>query len=348
MKTVGGKFYGEGAYGCAFSPSPACTTPETQIGKLPEDNNKVIAKVFSKIKDMDTEWKLGKQMQKIDPKQKLFYYPVATCNTTVAEVKKDPDGTKCSYTRRKKNTDVLPIVKMVKGGMTIEEWVQQNQVDVKTFVAALLPVVAALRSLGKAKMIHHDLKFNNILYDPATKETKVIDFGLMIPMQDAFTPSKNKFLRSKYWLHPPEYHIERHVATLRNPQKEDARRILNGVISMLSFYFNKTTKTILKDTLINKVYGSYCDYEESFMKYFFGGVFNKRSGTESIKYMCKYANKVDIYSLGMDMLYLSEYLVYPSQAEREKFYGVIRMFLQPDPRKRPGPTKATSMLKSLM
>lgn len=351
MKKVGGKFFGEGTYGCAFSPSPACITDETTIGKVPSDKSKAIAKVFLKKQAMNVEWDLSKQIQKIDPKQKSFLYPLSQCDTTVAELKKDPDAARCSYTRSYKDPTILPMVKMTKGGMTLEKYVKKNNVSLTDFVGAVLPVLGGIRKLNKAKMVHNDLKFNNILYDPDTFETKIIDFGLMIPEKDAFDILKNVDVRSKYWLHPPEYLAESFVRNLpyfEYPVKRHARKIVADVMKMLDIFFDSTTKIRLKDTLVNKVFESYCEYEEEFTKYLLNGVLNKRRGQESIDYMTKYANKIDIYSLGISMMYLGDYLYFMSSKEEDKFYAVLKHFVHPDPRKRPGPTKAAKLLKSLV
>lgn len=351
-KKRGGDFFGEGTYGCTFSPPPSCSGAETNIAKLPHNHAHIMAKIFRKQEELDNEWSYATQIAKIDPEQKIFLYSAARCETSSKNVRADPQSRSCTILKsvpRKPTT--MYMSKMKRGGMTLDDLVRKNSVSLQQIIPIMLPVLEGIRKLIKNKLIHHDLKFDNVLYDPVTKTTNIIDFGLMVSMTGVYDPSINEFLYSDYWLHPPEYHIAKFIYDNPNviyPVKEQCRRTSRQALELLDVYFDDMTKAKLKDIIINRMFGgSECDYDDYFMNYM-KAVYNHRRGIDAINYMAKHANKIDVYSFGIILTYISTYLSFQSPVEKQQYFDIVKMFVHPDPRKRPGPTKAATMLKSVL
>lgn len=350
MKTDGGDFFGEGTYGCTFSPPPQCSGQQTSIAPLPKKKGQILAKVFRDIDDLDEEWRFAKQIAKIDPKQRVFIYSAARCATSSKNVRKDRQASECSIVNQAPDNATLHMALMKKGGVTIEEFaLSKGGISLKEFIFAVLPIIDGIDMLIKNKIVHHDLKFNNILYDPKTRVTNIIDFGLMIPMTGAFNKRLNPYLFSNYWLHPPEYRIAQYAYEhyRSGPSTEECYAVARDAIATLDVYFDNRTKETIKSGITQYTFQSEYEYEEAFV-HFMSSVFNRRKGKAALDYLAKYANKIDIYSLGIMMVFLSSYLKFRDTNERKEFMSVVKFFVHPDPRKRPSPKKAVIMLKGVL
>jgi serine/threonine protein kinase len=323
MRSKGGKFEGEGSYACTFSPAPKCTGQEEVVGNL-KKKKKDIAKVFHSQHSMEEEWVYSKQMAYVSEK----------------ELRKDPTADQCSFLSGNKNT-MYPMLKMAHGGVNLDAYFENNLLNMNILVDITISVLKGLRKLAKNRIIHNDLKFNNIVYDPQTGNTRVIDFGLSMKMADAFKPQKNRFLKSKYWLHPPEYRLTQHLGSTPI-NRDDARKMFREEYDLLDIYFSDSHPTTLISFITDKLY-SYCDYEALYMKY----VMRISKMTGDVKeYMTKHAAKVDLYSLGISLIHLSLFVTYKSPRAEARFLEVIKALVHPDPSKRPSIGKLITMLET--
>jgi serine/threonine protein kinase len=353
---VGGDFFGEGTYGCTFSPPPACTQSEDVARGRNRNRGAAsahIGKIFDDEESFNTEWNIAQKMAKVDPAQSIFLYPISKCTTTLKDIKKDRQAKKCSYVVKavkaaKAATTTFPMVNMVKGGMTLEGYVRNNRVSPTVFLNAIIPILKGLKLLKRHNLVHHDLKFDNILFNPTTSDTKVIDFGLLVPLKGVYDETVNEYLYSNYWLHPPEYRIFQYVNNHTYSQvaattKDDARKLLEENLKIIDINFVSGYKHTLKDIIIKKCFKYHCEYDEAFVKYMLA-VCKRPSKANAFQYMTKHATKIDIYSLGITMTYLSMFLDYRDDVQKNKLMELIKHFVHPDPRKRPSPTTALALI----
>lgn len=342
MRNHGGKFEGEGTYACTFTPPPQCLTPEEKLDTTQQVQTE-LAKIFSNNQSMYKEWDYAKKMHKVDPKQKFLIYPKSRCDVLRQEILKDPTAFQCSFLNKKgkgKKPTLYPMLTMAYGGKALDSYVESG-LPAKDLINILIDVLKGMRLLARHKLVHHDLKFNNILYDVQTEKTKIIDFGLTIGMSDVFNMRKNGFLNSKYWLHPPEMRLTSLVAKKQPVLKELAREHFKKEIELLNIYFSNDHPTALKDIIMQDMY-TYCDYEADYIKY----VMRVSKKDDPIAYMTKYANKIDLYSLGISMIHLSQYAWYDTLEQRSRFMKVIAALINPDPTKRPSIGKTITMLEN--
>lgn len=64
------------------------------------------------------------------------------------------------------------------GGISLEDWIQGNSLDVGEFLLIAEKIVSTLEQLHRQYIIHKDIKPANILINPNTLEIKFIDFSL--------------------------------------------------------------------------------------------------------------------------------------------------------------------------
>lgn len=341
----GGDFFGEGSYGCTFSPPPKCSSTEVAIAKLPTRKTDVLGKVFKEERDMRKELAFGEIMARIDPRQKIFLYPASSCETTLRELRKDPQATKCSYTTSSAMTnDAFHMVKMKRGGVTLDQYLHTHRTTPHDFVEMMKPVITGLKMLHKNGMVHHDLKFDNILYSPGKKVTNIIDFGLMQRQETVFDPSVNRYLYSNYWLHPPEYRIAQQVHSHPSkPTDDDGRALCQEVMTTIDVYFEDYAPATLRELIVNQAFRYTCAYEEAFLGYM-KAVW--RAKGSKLDFMRKQAHKIDIYSLGITMIYMSQLLHFRGSGARVKWMEAMKLFVHPDPRKRPSASRALSILQN--
>jgi hypothetical protein len=99
--------------------------------------------------------------------------------------------------------------------------------------------------------------------------------------------------------------------------------------------FSSQDKASMRHLLTNPPMFAYCEYESAIMK-FFSSVAKQKGVVAKKKYMDKFKNKVDVYGIGISMLYLSSYLDY-AHISREKyanFIELMRNMVNPNPAKR--------------
>lgn len=337
----GGANLGEGTYGCTLDPAPKCSSPEVTIhthkgksintskfGKL------TVGKIMVYEDAFEDEIDQVSQLYKIDPTQKYFIYPVTRCSVKHSDVIKVPGAMQCKNVST--NAKTMKMLKMTNGGMAMDEYIRSHNVTPIALLQMIRNIVEGAKKLSSKGFIHHDMKFNNWLIDPNTLTAKIIDFGLMIRSDDAFTPN-NPFLGSKYWLHPPEYRYYVYLESTKwdTPTEQKIRWIMADDLKLNDHRFASQDKASMRHLLTNPPMFAYCEYEAAVMKFF--ATVSKLNGVDAKRrYIDKFKNKVDIYGIGISMLYLSSYLDF-SNMSRDKydaFIELIRFMVHPNPVKR--------------
>src|SRR5262245_4767220 len=67
-------------------------------------------------------------------------------------------------------------------GIALSEWIASGPVELSGFLAVALQLVETLARVHAARVIHRDVTPDNVLIDPATLETHLIDFGIAKPL----------------------------------------------------------------------------------------------------------------------------------------------------------------------
>lgn len=74
--------------------------------------------------------------------------------------------------------NVMLILEDFKGQTLHQFLTQEKEIDLKTFLNIAMQLARALGDIHHQHVIHKDINPSNILYDPATQQIKIIDFGI--------------------------------------------------------------------------------------------------------------------------------------------------------------------------
>jgi len=204
---------GKGSYGCVFYPGIACSgKPETV---------QYVTKVQKDSKETDHEKAVGDHIRKKRfPKYYDYFAPVmSTCPLKMASIKKD-DINQCEvlqnadHQQDQQQTDLThtnPFVSIkirYVGNQTLKEHLMQRLLkDTPTFfghmIETQLYLLNSLEKLEKAKVIHYDLKSNNIMFHEKIQNPVIIDFGMSILLEKLPVEQYHQTFFDHYEKYPP-------------------------------------------------------------------------------------------------------------------------------------------------
>lgn len=353
-KKKGGDFLGEGTYGCVLHPAPDCTSEEHQMtvkkGAIPQPTPaNTIGKIFNSAEDANDEWTRSQLIAQADPDQTYFLYATSQCATTSAMIQRDASARKCRKVSMQNPNTTYPLLKMPFGGVPLSDFVMKNRVlPIEEFLAYMEHIFKGLSVLSKNGLVHQDMKFDNILVYPSEKRASIIDIGLLVHANDAFNPEKNEFIFSGYWLHPPEYRLSEAFQDpfLRTTfTKEDARASLHRHLKKLNIRFNHQERNLVE--LITQWVYEYCDYDHEYVEYVLS-LNRHRTNAAVIESMTRRSETIDVYSVGITMVYLTQFMN-PVIFQRSPAYKtLLQMCLHPNPRKRYTPVQAVKHIRAML
>jgi serine/threonine protein kinase len=203
---------GEGTYGCVHTPSLECSVPninyKNKASKILEEKHAV--------KELDEY--LG--IQRADPYNKFFLGIPLHCKPkqTVSNynaIKKCKMGKAAISDSPKQIHPDFDLLIMENGGVNLKTFADEmfikpvtskNCKIMEKFWIECHRLFLGLAVFLKENIMHHDLKAQNIVYNPETNRIAFIDFGLMCPLDT----EKSKILKGKntknlmHWSYPVE------------------------------------------------------------------------------------------------------------------------------------------------
>ena len=315
------RFLYEGSYSCVYHPSPLCHRLIEQIKKNalknPEDNNNYVGKMILP-QDSFIEWKNAKKIFKMDPLQEYFIYPVQVCENVPVRT-----STKCHLIKKGQKIHALYIPYEPH---TLLDYVikRKKKIPMKEWISMLYHLMQGLNLLHDHKMIHQDIKINNVLVTKG-ELLKWIDFGISMNAKDIFNIEKNGFyLHTEYVFHPPEYryfsryyYIEKKI--------EQANFFADHEWYMLHF-------TVAEINVRNiDLYRIFYDYES--YKKEMGELFKTLKGKtkeELQTLFTQQVDKVDVYGLGLMLLHVYPYIEVNKTETSQLYFTMIKNMIHPN------------------
>lgn len=198
-------FLAQGTYGCVFRPAYKCPAPgsaSTSKGPARKTVPKTVAKVFSKRKNYEDEIDVNDIITNVDP-HGAFTLPIKEHCDIPNDMYPLGEMTKCS--RHNFNSmNTVPQIVYPDGGLDLSA----DHTPFEKIFVALEPVFKGLEALKAHKVVHQDIKPDNIVYDASTETCRLIDFGVSIHASNVFTDGNKRFLKHTYPFFPPEYKLQ--------------------------------------------------------------------------------------------------------------------------------------------
>lgn len=300
---------GEGTYGCVHDPSLECN--ESGINY----NNKVSKILLDKYAKIELDEYLG--IQRADPENQFFLGVPIKCKPKQTEsnyhaVKKCSKGSLAVNEKKNKILSNFDLLIMENGGMNLYDFAKsmekkpatkENQKIMEKFWIECHRLFLGLKVFLKENIMHHDLKSQNIVYNPTNNRVAFIDFGLMRPLDS----QKGQILRGEgierliHWSYPVEtmiysrdfYNSKRVKDTIMDKLNEGIDSVYDG-----AFLNNVLPRTnvgddiITRDTMTALIYYSMVDFIK---------------GTETITYeefLDKSLDTFDLYGMCMGLMYV--------------------------------------------
>lgn len=306
--STGGRFVGEGSYGCVFSPPPKCN--EKKQNKT--TSRGLIGKVFRHTDNAHDERKQQDIVHLIDPTGDFTIPLIGEC--TVSVFKDTDEVLKCRLISKAGIRDKYAQLVYKKGGQDLNDVAKSmaNATDLRrknAFVRmffALRPIIAGVGKVHSAGYVHSDLKLDNMLWDDKTRKLTLIDFGLMTKVGDVFNKTNKELLLYPYLSYPPEF-VLYGLSLQHKPRYPDFEK---QFLKSLSHYLKMHKYIVVAKEELPHVFSDVRVATKGFVQ---------RVANE----FRQFTSKVDLYSLGISFL-----LLYDTMIQKEtKATTTIKEFL---------------------
>ena len=299
------KLIGQGSYGCVVT--PPISKSEILIEYLKYTNKKKtdVAKLFitdgseDGNSDFLTEYKLFNEItKKIDPEHKF------TVEMKGAYKSKNKKLSDKIYNCVNDNTYYEIIFE--NGGTELYDI--KKKICLCKFLKKFEVLINGLQILHKNKILHRDIKPNNILIN--NKKISLIDFGLSIYKKDTYNSENIHFLTHNSPFYPPEFMVMYHVLKKRQDILKKCKDDYENINNDFSIFQNLEAYEKYENGSINK--------EKRFkeLKEF---LFNNKNYVKNIK---ENVEKVDVYSIGITLLVIEDKIQFKNEKEKE-IYNIL-------------------------
>ena len=319
-----GKLLGKGSYGCVFDPPIECVD-----GTKPSGVGKVSNKTMIHEQNIMTQ-----VVQKIDP-MFIFTNPIVhVCQVTLDKLKKDSDYVQCELVSDQQKAYDQLVYK--ERGSDLFQYSKSNDCFTEEMMPKWITFINGLLSMSTNKYSHFDIKPENMILTDK-KNILLIDFGTTLPFSKIY--DDNELLKYEYYVYPPEFKVYYHLQNLKNDtmlinMKNDNR--MNEYYRMINFKLTMKLKykmngyEYIRHKLIeinNDLETVFYPQLESFMEELINQMKRNNLTLENdLKPIFnQWANKVDVFSLGVSLAILMRDL---------KHVQIIRKCIHANPAKR--------------
>lgn len=318
MKGYG--YLNAGGYGCVFS--PPIKSQDTQL----------IGKVFDDLDYFKSEMRNVKIMQEVDKENEFTVKFMYSNVLQVEDFRQSDEPQYCKkvkfYTKKK----YYQIVYRNGGVSLVNTW--RNSVNKRLYIddvlAPLRSIFVGLVRLSQYKLVHQDIKPDNLLHDASSHTFNVIDFGIMERFDKVYSDSNAGILDFDYLYYPPEMK----VWVVRRQQ------ISLGFDGFMD-YFGR-----------NFYSSSSIDLKEFLQRYHFNLKDLRDFYYDKTCDIKEHVNKIDVYGLGI-VLYMAlrnfaAKRMFRDRVKMSEMYNLVGKMTRFDPRKRLKPDEALDHFDSII
>lgn len=340
---------GEGGFGCVIQPSLPCDKKSSSKAMTFSSNetkykdkakatrskraDNTVSKLFANKRDFMEEVVASRKVASIDPAGELMLLPTKGCKVSKNALKKNVAVRSCENIDR--HVQNVYQLHMPYGGTRFDQYVKMMMMTKPMTPTELLrlmtPLFKALVLLEKRKMCHMDIKHGNVLIRPSDNHPIIIDYSLITPYKHIYSMDNIRTLRHAYFPYPPEFQIFYADAI----QEQDAQeRVIKNLKSWGQSRYRLYCKYISQKelgTTVSKVARS------------LGSLLSEKKKA----WLDEYCNRIDIYSVGIMIVEVSEYLDYSLKDVSFSFKRFIKRLIHPDVTKRITPQQALDFVERI-
>jgi len=201
---IGGDKIGEGGYGCVYHPALNKDGSESE-------NTKYVSKIQKDNKYAMNEKKIGELVSKIDGYINHFSPVLNKENLKTTKIKKNMFK-ECSILKddKKKNNLIIMKMEFINGEDFIDYLIKNKETveKVKKLISSYTQLLTSIKLLSDIKIVHFDLKGDNILFNKDKEIPIMIDFGLSINMNELINQSISvEKLKRFFYVFGPDYYV---------------------------------------------------------------------------------------------------------------------------------------------
>jgi len=196
-KSISSKLIRQGGYGCIFYPGITCSG-------FAESTNKFATKVQKTSHNTINEINIGKMIMKI-PNYTFYFVPVIkSCPIKLKALHvREQELSKCKVISKKNEEEYILMKMLYISKKTFESLFNNKKNTLFNLVDTYTTLVYEISILLENKIVHLDLKSDNILYNTTLNIVQIIDFGISIPI----TKLTNENMREYFYVYAPDYYL---------------------------------------------------------------------------------------------------------------------------------------------
>ena len=274
-------YVNNGTYGCIFRPGISCKILDEAV----QNNINKVSKVFKNSTSRNEEIQMhGQIVEQIDPEGLFTVKLLESCDIQRKRIAQE-EVDKCkNFNVHEKVKNTLPQILYEYGGHDLTRASTKYSFE-KLFIA-LHRAFRGLVHMEKKKFAHIDIKPDNIVYNSETEKLSLIDFGLGSPFGRIYRSQNEYLFEHTYPYFPPEF-----PAFIQDPDiLRNTKNAIRLIVNRGMRYFTDTEL----EPLWSDVFGTNLET-------------NMDALFQDVKKIQKYANRLDVYMLGvttLEMLYL--------------------------------------------
>jgi serine/threonine protein kinase len=263
-----------GTYGCIMRPGVPCVKPEEA------HNSNKVSKIFKDFSSRNEEIVMHNQIvEQIDPRGDFTVKLMEHCNIDKKYIEQQEIDKCKNFDRYDKARPKLPQIVYEYGGHDLTRASSKHSFE-ELFIA-MQRAFKGVVIMEKKKFAHIDIKPDNIVYNADTGKLSLIDFGLASPFARIYTRQNEYMFEHTYPYFPPEF-----------PAFVDDPDIVRNIKSAIKLFVTNGKRYMKDQELENMwtdVFGTDLqDHEDDLLK--------------DVKKIDKYANRLDVYMLGVSLL----------------------------------------------
>ena len=291
----------KGSYGCIIKPNLKC---DGLIG-----NDKYITKFFFNKSSYLIEKENHEKIEKIDKKNIFTVKKKSNCKILLTpEIKKKIKNVNiCNF-----KSNIVYQITYEYGGIDLIHIFKKNindllKINLFIFLQKFSNIFDGLSKINQNKLIHFDVKINNILYDFKKNKFNIIDFGIINKI-NKYHKYIHNLIYNPHPIYPNDINILSYIIdgyfykdlNNYNLNSNEFVLLIDNDIKFLNIFYKDKKNPYFKKViiLINDIYNYFkIDMFKNFDSTMFENIYLKK--IKLSKVYKDFGNKIDVYMLGL-------------------------------------------------